>query len=607
MGRRKKNAESDDFEIVEIDLDDNSPEDANAFFEDDAETGFEDGFEEEGYEEPEELENEDYEGSEEPEDEDYEGPEELEEEDYEESEEPEEEDYEESEETEDYEESEDYEYDHAGESDDLGIQEIDHEEDKETKVEEKVRRHKRRKVAAIVAASILGVIAAAYAGLAFYFGNHFFFGTTINGTEFSMKSVAQVEEYMRQQVADYSLTIEKSEGTSEQIDGSAIELEYVQGEELQKLVESQEKFFWIKAFWEKPEIEAEVGVKYNDELLAAAIGNLACLIPENQVASVDAYPEFQGTEFVIVPEVIGTQIDTEKLDAAVREKISGFQHELDLTEAGCYIQPRFFEGDEAVIAARDAMNAYLAAQITYDFNPNTELVDATVISQWVQVDADMNVTFNEEAVRAYVASLADTYDTVGKTREFTTANGNVVSVNPGTYGWKIDQETEYANLIANIQNAEVVTREPAYSSRAAVHDTMDMGSTYAEVDLSAQHMWYFQNGQVIMDSPVVTGNPNIGNRATPSGVYSILEMMRNKTLRGERDPETGEPEYETPVSFWMRVTWSGIGFHDATWQPSFGGTLYRTRGSHGCINMPYGQAQALYNSISVGTPVVIHY
>ena len=120
-------------------------------------------------------------------------------------------------------------------------------------------------------------------------------------------------------------------------------------------------------------------------------------------------------------------------------------------------------------------------------------------------------------------------------------------------------------------------------------------------------MWFFQDGQVALETPVVTGNPNIGNRATPSGVYSILELMRNKTLKGEIDPATGEREYETPVSYWMRVTWSGIGFHDATWQPAFGGSLYQTIGSHGCINMPYGQAQALYGMLAVGTPVIIHY
>ena len=58
----------------------------------------------------------------------------------------------------------------------------------------------------------------------------------------------------------------------------------------------------------------------------------------------------------------------------------------------------------------------------------------------------------------------------------------------------------------------------------------------------------------------------------------------------------------------MRVTWTGIGFHDAKWQTAFGGELYKTRkGSHGCINMPPALAGQLYDMLQVGCPVVIHY
>ena len=74
-------------------------------------------------------------------------------------------------------------------------------------------------------------------------------------------------------------------------------------------------------------------------------------------------------------------------------------------------------------AACETMNGYLGASVTYDFNPYTELVDASVISQWVKVDAEMNVTFDEAAVRAYVQTLAEKYNTKGKTRTFTTATG----------------------------------------------------------------------------------------------------------------------------------------------------------------------------------------
>ena len=51
----------------------------------------------------------------------------------------------------------------------------------------------------------------------------------------------------------------------------------------------------------------------------------------------------------------------------------------------------------------------------------------------------------------------------------------------------------------------------------------------------------------------------------------------------------------------------GIGFHDASWQSAFGGTRYKTHGSHGCINMPTDQAAKMYELISDGTPVVVHY
>lgn len=451
---------------------------------------------------------------------------------------------------------------------------------------------------------IIAVLAVAYVGMAFYFDSHFMFNTTINGNNFSLKSVEQVEKYMEQQVADYTLTLQESDGDSEQITGSEISLEYVAGDEVTELAKNQNKFLWITSLWEKPVIEAKIGVKYDENALASRIESLQCLKEENQTASVDAHPEFQNTEFVIVPEVIGTQIDTETFNKDIREAIEGFQDTLNLTDTNCYIKPRFVSDSQEVVAAKDAMNSYLGANITYDFNPNTEVVDASVISQWVTVDADMNVTFNEEAVKEYISALATKYNTKGKPRQFTTATGNTVTVEGGSYGWRIDQDAEYNALIANIQNGETVTREPEYSSRAVNHTAMDMGNTYAEVDLTTQHMWFIKDGQIVLETDIVTGNPNKGN-ATPQGTYSLAYKSRDKVLRGTKKPD-GTYEYETPVAYWMPFN-GGIGFHDATWQSSFGGNRYLSHGSHGCVNMPKDKAAALYDLIPDACPVVCHY
>ena len=465
-------------------------------------------------------------------------------------------------------------------------------------------KHRRKKRALIIVACIIGVFALAYVGVSVFFMSHFYINTQINGTDFSAKSIEEVVSYMESQVSNYKLTLLESDGGREDILGESISLEYVNGKQLKELLDDQNPFLWFTAFWEKPEIEAEIGVQFDQEKLQNVIANLICMRPEEQIESVSAIPEFQITEFVVKPEVIGTQIDVEKFTQAVSTAISGFQHELDMKEAGCYILPRFVSDSPEVVAAKDAMNSYLGAHITYDFSPHTEVVDASVISQWVKVDGEMNVTFNEEDVRGYIQVLADKYNTYGKPRTFTTGYGNTVEVSGGAYGWLIDQESEYDALISNIQNGEVVTREPVYSRRGATHEGYDFGNTYVEVDLTNQHMFFFQNGQLMLESDIVTGNPNQGH-ATPQGTYQLAYKARDQVLRGKK-LEDGTYEYESPVSYWMPFN-GGIGLHDANWQSAFGGSRYLTHGSHGCVNLPPSVAATLYGYLEAGMPVICHY
>ena len=77
----------------------------------------------------------------------------------------------------------------------------------------------------------------------------------------------------------------------------------------------------------------------------------------------------------------------------------------------------------------------------------------------------------------------------------------------------------------------------------------------------------------------------------------------NEVLRGEKK-ENGEYEYETPVQYWMPFN-GGVGFHDASWQASFGGDVYTYNGSHGCINLPPDKAAELYEIIDTETPIVV--
>lgn len=481
----------------------------------------------------------------------------------------------------------------------------DFEEDEPLTEEEKaLRRKKRKKVLGIVLGSICGVIAAAYLGLSVFFMSHFYFNTSINGVDFSAKSVENVENYMERQVQDYELDLNESDGGTEIIKGTEIGLKYEKGDELTKLLKNQNAFLWPKSLWSKPEITASVGVSYDEAKLNSVIDGLDCMVAENQVAPESAKPEFDGNEFVVKAEVVGSTVETETFKTKVKEYIEGFRPAMDMTEEACYVKPKYTSESQEVVDACANMNKYMTASITYTFGSATEVVDKALISQWLTTDENMAVTFNTDAVSEYIQGLASKYNTYKTQRTFTSGNGNSVSVEGGDYGWIIDKDAEYEALVASIQTGEVVTKEPAYSQTGASHDGPDWGSTYVEVDLTNQYMWLFVDGAVVTSGPIVTGKPSAGD-ATPQGVYYIKYTQRNATLRGPKKPD-GTYEWESPVSFWMPFN-GGIGLHDAPWQAAFGGGRYLTHGSHGCVNLQYNVAQATFNSVQSGTPVVCHY
>ena len=479
----------------------------------------------------------------------------------------------------------------------------------------KIKAVKRRKTgkdgkvkALWITGGVLAVICLIYVAISVYFMSHFFVNTKINGKNFSGKTASDVEKYLQTNIKDYKLTILENEGRQDVISGSEIGLEYRAGTETEKLLKDQNGFAWPKAFFTENSRKVSVNVLYNEESLNQRISQLSCLQTE-QTPAENAKPEFDGNQYVIKPEVYGNAVDKERLTEQVKVHITEFKPQLDMVETKCYAKPKYVEDSKEVQEACDAMNKYVNASITYPMNEPV-VVDKALISQWLQVDGEMKVSLNTEAMKQWFTAFGDKYDTQGTTRTFTTPAGKSATVTGGTYGWSIDEDTELVNLQNSILNGEVVTREPAYyaGGTAAAHSGQDWGNTYAEVDMSAQHMWYVQNGQVVLETDVVTGEP-IPSKITPEGVYSLMWKQPNSVLVGDINPDTGEPAYRTKVKYWMQVMSSGVGFHDATWQTAFGGTLYQIpgTGSHGCINMPLDQAGALFNMIEPGTPVIFHW
>lgn len=109
-------------------------------------------------------------------------------------------------------------------------------------------------------------------------------------------------------------------------------------------------------------------------------------------------------------------------------------------------------------------------------------------------------------------------------------------------------------------------------------------------------MVFYLNGDPVVDTEVVTGNPGMGWE-TPTGVYAVDAKKSPAVLTGE--------DYESPVTYWLPFA-GNVGIHDAPWRTEFGGELYQTEGSHGCVNTPYDQAEIIYENLEIGAPVVVY-
>jgi peptidoglycan hydrolase-like protein with peptidoglycan-binding domain len=123
------------------------------------------------------------------------------------------------------------------------------------------------------------------------------------------------------------------------------------------------------------------------------------------------------------------------------------------------------------------------------------------------------------------------------------------------------------------------------------------------VDIASQKLTYYKNGKIVLDTSVVTGT--LGKHDTPKGHYTlnVANKVKGKTLRGTNDDGS---TYASYVNYWMPfITSRGIGFHDASWRSNFGGKIYQSSGSHGCINMPTEAAASLYSLTTSNTDVVV--
>lgn len=478
-------------------------------------------------------------------------------------------------------------------------------------IEEKPVRKKRHMFAIISVVVFFVLVAAGYVSIGVYYRTHFLPNTIINGIDFSGMEAASAAEIMDAEIQDYILEVtgrEPSTGESGAVLGTiaAKEIELTFGDTLgtlERMMAEQEWLLWIRVLTgQRYESSIDRKVTYNEALAENLIKSWNAFQSKNMVIAKNAYiSEYSEAlhKYEVIPETKGTKLDVEQAIQRVKEVLFESAEELDLEDAGFYAEAEILQSDRRLTKPVETANRWLSTSIAYDWNGNEVLLDADIIHEWVTLE-DGQAVLDEEAVASFVREQARKYDTYGKKKDFVTTLGVEMTLTSASYGWRADREAEAEELLSLIQEGSTEAREPLYTHKAMVKasgNVNDIGNSYVEADLTNQHLYLYQDGEVVLETDFVSGKISNGN-GTPPGIFGITYKTKNAVLKGEN--------YATPVNYWMPF-FGNYGMHDATWRGAFGGDIYLNNGSHGCINLPRSMAEQIYEYVSTGFPVICYY
>lgn len=442
---------------------------------------------------------------------------------------------------------------------------------------------------------IIALILGLYIAVSLYFMNHFFFHTEINGVNVSLISHSKALHAIDQHADRYKLQLVERDGIIETISGKDIQLTSRASNLSSQVGSLQTSFFWIASLFKSNQYYIKNLYAYDSTLLDNKIASLKCLTG-TITAPKNVTFQYKNGSYEIVKEIEGNTINKARFIKKINACLSMGKPSLDLNSSHCYEEPAFKADSTKAQKTRNLLNKYASTKIIYDFGDTKEQLDGSIIHKWLAVNENLNIIIDKQAVLEYVRELSNQYNTIGIRREFQSATGKNVEVSGGIYGWKINHAAETESLIKNVKQGGIIKKEPAYSQKGITRKGNEIGDTYVEINITRQYLWFFKKGKLIAQGSVVTGNPSRGN-ATVLGVYMLNYKQKNATLSG--------PGYDAPVTYWMPF-YGNIGLHDASWRYSFGGTIYKRNGSHGCVNAPVSIAKKVFENIEAGTPIIVY-
>lgn len=433
-----------------------------------------------------------------------------------------------------------------------------------------------------------------YLAGAFYFQGHYLPSTYLGPVEISQKSSQEAKATFHEDLKAQALGLSEGEQDLGYIVLDQLGIQADASQELDRLIKSQSAWAWPLSLVKKnqypldPEAFSLQSESIEGLLEALAIDNSQRT--ESQSAFVIKQ---EDGSYGVKAAVFGNDISPDSLASSLKKAVSQGQRRFSLEKA--YTQPRLVEGTEAMDDELKRVQSMHQTEIVLTL-PNQELrIPGEEIEGWIQIHTDRPPDVDIEAVQEYLSEVNQTYSPRFQPWLFESTYQGQVWVPAGTLGWYLDIEAEAENLAQLVLEGQSGPHEPVMGSYVT-----EIGPDYVEVDISHQMMSIYRAGELVLQTPIVSGHPGAD---TVLGAYQVWNKETNTNLTGY--DHINQRDYSTPVSYWIAFDYQGQGIHDASWQSQFGGSVYRYSGSLGCINTPTNVMPEVYELVDYGMPVIV--
>ena len=312
----------------------------------------------------------------------------------------------------------------------------------------------------------------------------------------------------------------------------------------------------------------------------------------------DAYVDLSDFDFRTVEEKIGTEVDPNNIRDIALTHIDEGSFSAELTEENMVKQPGLRADSDEFRKLLKYYRDNLDYKLEYEIDGKMEVVTPEILNEMADYSGE-EPKLDDDRIGAFILDIAGRCNEYNASYKFKTHGGSNITVKGVTFGKVIDKPSMTEDLKEALKAQEARSMELKWAQEK-YNGGEGIGDSYIETSIADQHVWCYKDGKCVVDCDCVTGAPG---HDTARGVFVAQTVTGPTVLKGDNGDGT---RYESPVNCFIPF-YDGQGYHGSNgWRSQWGGEIYKTNGSHGCVNCPDAAAKKIAGIVSYGYPVVIY-